>query len=368
MANWNLSPIGNEWQFFGAAGANYPPNLPLNGGFLNTFQGGTNTPIATYANNLGSIQNSPTMQLGPDGRFTGAIWLAAGQGYKFQLTDSTGFQIWMVDNIVGINDAGSGVTSEWIASGVTPTYSSANVFTTSGNTTNIFLPGGNAGLRVKATVTAGQVYGSVISAVFGAATTVTLAMDAGMALDNGLNAVSVGLLSTNDPSVPASIPYAMTWGGLSNFTNANPSTFNANPIVTNPVAFHTHRSINQTSGTTIIFDTVDNQIGGTNYSNSTGVFTAPYNGWYLLTSSIFYQLNSGNQGQVAYLVVNGVNVAGVNGIAQASVATWILDVSSVIFMSSGQTASITPTSLSASNFVVGDTRSSFSGFMLARTS
>jgi hypothetical protein len=352
MATYNLSPIGNEWQFFGAAGANFPPNLPLNGGFLNTFQAGTNTPIATFANNLGSVQNSTTMQLGPDGRFAGAIWLLGGQAYKFQLTDSTGFQIWIIDNIVGVNDTGTGITSEWIASGTTPTYSSATVFTTPGNTTGTFLPGGNAGRRVKATVTAGQVYGSVVSAVFGVSTTVTLSMDTGMILDNGLNAVSVGLLSTNNPSVPSVIPYSVP------ITQTN-----------NAVGFHAHRAAQQTSGTTVIFDTVDTQSGGTNYSISTGLFTAPYTGWYHFDVSIdstnsaggavtnFFTLSQ--SGTVVASGAGGQIPAGIE--IEGGFGTTVL-------MTAAQTISVlSNAALSATLTVNGTVRTSFSGFLLQRT-
>ena len=227
MAAFNFSPIGNTEQFFGAVGANYPPNLPLNGGFLNTFQAGTSTPIATYTSNLGTIQNSPTMQLQPDGRFAGEIWLAAGQGYKFQLTDSTGYQIWVVDNILGINDSASSITSEWIASGFTPTFSNATTFTTAGNTTSTF----QVGRRIKAVVTAGTVYGNISSSTFGVSTTVVLIMDSGMALDSGLNAVSVGLLGESNPSVPAVLKYPVTIGGTQ--TNDNAATGQIGEYLTN---------------------------------------------------------------------------------------------------------------------------------------
>jgi hypothetical protein len=340
MATYNLSPIGNEFQqFFGAAGANFPPNLPLNGGFLNTFQAGTSTPIATFANNLGSIQNSTTMQLGPDGRFAGAIWLLSGQAYKFQLTDSTGFQIWIVDNVSGINDSSQIVSAEWIASGAVPTYSSATTFTTPGNTTTTFQPG----RRVKATVTAGTVYGTVFTSTFGVSTTVVLIMDTGQVLDNGLNLVQVGLLGESNPSIPQILPY-------------------------NTIAFHVHRNAAQTSGTTILFDTVDNQSGGTNYATGTGLFTAPVTGYYLLCHGIHFVQSTGGPTAIgSSILVNGVTVLTSSRPDVPTGNPNFTGGSTIAFMSATQTASITCTSLAANLSVNGGTDCHFSGCLLQRT-
>jgi hypothetical protein len=343
MATYNLSPIGNEFeQFFGAAGANFPPNLPLNGGFLNTFQAGTSTPIATFANNLGSIQNSTTMQLGPDGRFAGAIWLLSGQAYKFQLTDSTGFQIWIVDNVSGINDSSQITNAEWIASGAVPTYSSATTFTTPGNTTGTFQPG----RRVKATVTAGTVYGTVFTSTFGVSTTIVLTMDTGQALDNGLNQALVGLLGESNPSVPQILPY-------------------------NTVFFRAHRSSNQTTGTTAIFDVIDSQTGGTNYSNSTGIFTAPFTGWYHFDCALAVS-NTGGAGIIAgsSITANSVRVAGYTvTIAAGVVGGW--GISTTCPLTAGQTvlcgndSGFTASYILVSGASLGDT--SFCGYLVART-
>lgn len=63
-------------------------------------------------------------------------------------------------------------------------------------------------------------------------------------------------------------------------------------LIQNTTAFHAHLSANQTSGTTIVFDTVDNQTGGTNYANGTGTFTVPVTGWYSVDFYVNYTNNT----------------------------------------------------------------------------
>ncbi len=81
---------------------------------------------------------------------------------------------------------------------LTPSFVSVNSFTVTGDQTAVF----PTQIRVRAAVTAGNVYGTVVSAVFGALTTVTLTMDAGDALDAGLSSVAVGF-SPNESPIPA---------------------------------------------------------------------------------------------------------------------------------------------------------------------
>ena len=92
----NLSPIGNGFQFFTTTG------LPLNGGFLYTYQAGSTTPLATYTDNAGTISNTNPIQLGTDGRPPAEIWLTYGFNYKFVLADSTNAVIQTYDNLYGI--------------------------------------------------------------------------------------------------------------------------------------------------------------------------------------------------------------------------------------------------------------------------
>lgn len=98
MATVFLSPIGNGAQFFTAGG------LPLNGGFINTYLAGTNTPQPTYTTSLGTIANANPIVLGNDGRTTQEIWLTQGITYKFVITDSLSNILGTYDNLYGISD------------------------------------------------------------------------------------------------------------------------------------------------------------------------------------------------------------------------------------------------------------------------
>jgi hypothetical protein len=91
-----LSPIGNGFQFFTTTG------LPLNGGYIYTYQAGSTTPLATYADSAGSALNSNPIQLGTDGRPPNEIWLNSGYSYKFVLADSSNSVLQTYDNLYGI--------------------------------------------------------------------------------------------------------------------------------------------------------------------------------------------------------------------------------------------------------------------------
>ena len=186
MAAFNLAPIGNGFQFF------TPGGVVLFDGYLATYAAGTTTPLATYTTSLGGPEWPTLIPLGTDGRVDGEIWFAAGVAYKFVLIYADGVTpvpncTW--DNLVGINDNSSaGSTFGWQASGFTPIYSGASVFTNAGNSTAVFI----AGTRVQFTVSAGTVYGAVKTSVFsGGATTVTMQMDPGSALDAGLTVANI---------------------------------------------------------------------------------------------------------------------------------------------------------------------------------
>src|SRR5208282_2217697 len=139
--------------------------------------------------NSGATGWATSIPLGTDGRVPGEIWLPAGVAYKFVALAPDGLtpipnSSW--DNIIGINDVSTSF-SQWVASGVTPIYSSTKQFTTAGNTTATF----PAGTRCQFTVNAGTVYGTVSSSSFSVATTVNMVMDPGEALDSGLSSVNV---------------------------------------------------------------------------------------------------------------------------------------------------------------------------------
>ena len=84
---------GAGWQFFDNNG------IPLSGGLLYTYQAGTSTPIATYTNVNGNIQNSNPIVLDSSGRPPNEIWLTTGYGYKFVLNNANNVLIGTYDNI-----------------------------------------------------------------------------------------------------------------------------------------------------------------------------------------------------------------------------------------------------------------------------
>lgn len=86
---------------------------------------------------------------------------------------------------------------EWQMWGDTPTYVSGTQFTVPGNLTSRY----TVGRRVRASVTAGTVYGTITASAFTSLTTVTVALDSG-SLDSGLSEVDVSILNPANPSLP----------------------------------------------------------------------------------------------------------------------------------------------------------------------
>lgn len=80
-------------------------------------------------------------------------------------------------------------SAEWLNLADTPTYINTTSFSIPGNRANVYSPG----RRIRATVSAGTVYGTITASAFGSVTTVTIAADSG-SLDSGLSEVDVGIL------------------------------------------------------------------------------------------------------------------------------------------------------------------------------
>ena len=76
----------------------------LSGGKIYTYQAGTTTPAATYADNLGSAVNSNPIVLDASGRVPQEIWFPVGSKFKFVVKTSTDALIGTYDNIPSIND------------------------------------------------------------------------------------------------------------------------------------------------------------------------------------------------------------------------------------------------------------------------
>ena len=101
-----------------------------------------------------------------------------------------------LNDISGVNDV-SATASEWVT-GPTPTFISATSFSLVGDQTATF----QIGRRIRTTNTGGTVYSRITNSAFTALTTITVVNDSGT-LDSGLSAVSYGLLSASNASIPA---------------------------------------------------------------------------------------------------------------------------------------------------------------------
>lgn len=186
---FSLSPIGNEQQV-DSNGA------PLSGGLIYTYLAGSTTPAPAYTDNTGATPQANPIVLNTLGRPASPIWLTDGVSYKFILTSSAGVQQWTIDNITGVSSS-TPTQDEWVLQSTAPTYISATQFSVPGDQTATF----TVGRRVRAVCTGGVRYGYISVSAFTTLTTVTLVIDSG-SLDSGLSAVSVGLLSSDNSSVP----------------------------------------------------------------------------------------------------------------------------------------------------------------------
>jgi hypothetical protein len=177
---------------------------PLSGAKVFTYAAGSSTKVATFTNAAGTIPQTNPIILDALGYPTnGSIWLAEGTLVKFVLAPSTDTDpptspIRTIDNVQGVNDSSTTV-SQWTASGTAPTYVNATTFTLAGDQTSAFQPG----RREQFTVSAGTVYGDIVSSSYAALTTVVMQMDTGQVLDSGLSAVNHSILLTTPTAIPA---------------------------------------------------------------------------------------------------------------------------------------------------------------------
>lgn len=232
-----LSPLFNTTQFDNNG-------LLLNGGKIYWYAAGSTTPQNTYTDNTGNTANPNPIILNSRGEPPNPIWLTAGLTYKAVLTDSLNNTIRTVDNISGVNDTGGGTTSisEWVDSGLTPSYISSASFSLPGDQTGNF----QIGRRVRAFVSVGTAYGLITNSVYSAPnTTVTVSIDSGsVSIDSGISAAAYGILSYSTPSVPEVIPGLWSINGLIGVNNSGaPSTkmdFTCNAVTV--INSNTHRT------------------------------------------------------------------------------------------------------------------------------
>lgn len=189
-----LSPFGPNPQWVDANGN------PASGYKLFFYAAGSSTKQNTYTDSTGDTANSNPIVLNSLGQPANAIWFTEGLEYKAVLapstdTDPPAAAIWTRDDLSGINDSNS-ATSQWLASGFTPTYVSATQFTVPGDQTSTL----TVDRRVKCTVTAGTVYGYISVSAYTTLTTVTVVLDSG-SLDSGLSAVEIGIITPGNTSL-----------------------------------------------------------------------------------------------------------------------------------------------------------------------
>lgn len=193
-----LSPVFNSQTFIPGT------NTPASGYKLFVYAAGSSTKLASYTDSTGTVQQANPIILNSGGLPANPIWLASGLSYKLVLapstdTDPPASAVLTFDGITGVNDASS-TTSQWQASGVTPTFVSTTSFTVPGDQTNEF----HVRRRAQFTVSAGTVYGSIVSSSFSAPnTTVTMSMDVGTVLDSGLTSVNLSIIRADKDALPA---------------------------------------------------------------------------------------------------------------------------------------------------------------------
>lgn len=189
-----LSPLGNEAQIDSNGD-------PLVGGKIYTYLAGTSTAATTYTDDSGGTPQANPIVLNANGLPDSPIWLTGGASYKFIFKTSADATLRTVDDITGLNDPAQTTTiSEWILYGSAPTYISTTSFSVTGDQTGTF----QVNRRVKTTNTGGTIYSLISASSYSSGTgltTVTVVNDSGT-LDSGLSAVSYGLLSVTNPSIP----------------------------------------------------------------------------------------------------------------------------------------------------------------------
>ena len=210
--------IAPDPQFFDNNG------VPLAGGVLYFYEAGTSNPKAVYADSGETTSLGTSVTLDSSGR--AKIWLDGY--YKVVLNDSLGNLIWTEDNVSSAFSpaaASASNSSQWAVQSDTLTYIGATQFSVPGDKTSAYLVGN----RIQATVTAGTITGTITVAAAGGSpikTTVTVVWDLSQALDSGLSAVSVGIISASAGASPFQIPVGGHLGYLKGFTGCPPLPYN----------------------------------------------------------------------------------------------------------------------------------------------
>ena len=188
MTQMSLMPYFTQ-QFFDSNGD------PLSGGKLYFYEPGTTTDKNVYSDSGGLTTLTNPVILDSSGRTS--IWLNGY--YKVVMHDLDDVEVDSLDNVSGQYYQ---VTSniQWTLQNDALTYIGATQFSVLTDKTATY----EIGRRLKTVVTAGTIYGTVTASTSAGSpvtTTVTVLWDSG-SLDSGLSAVSTGILTVANPSVP----------------------------------------------------------------------------------------------------------------------------------------------------------------------
>lgn len=191
-----LSPVFNDAQLDNN-------QIPMVGGRLFTWNVGSTSKATTHKDAGGVSQHTNPIILNARGEPPAPIYLSDGVTYRMGLAPANDFSdppqslIRDIDTITGVNDPQSALFSEWVPSGLTPTFVSTTSFTVPGDQTTNLHPG----RRIRTSDTGGADFGEIIESVFGSLTTVTVLLDSGV-LDSGLSILSISISSASNTSVP----------------------------------------------------------------------------------------------------------------------------------------------------------------------
>lgn len=179
---------------------------PLSGGKLFVYIAGSSSKATTYTESDGVTPNANPIVLDSRGELPSGCYVETGT-YKLILapaadTDPPASPIWTRDNVSPVNDTAT-VVSQWVSSGIAPTYVSATQFTLSGDQTTAF----HVGRRIRAVGTV-TTYGVITASSYSAPnTTVTVSLDSG-SLDSELSSVLLGILTSVDSAIPHTVASA----------------------------------------------------------------------------------------------------------------------------------------------------------------
>lgn len=176
-------------------------NVPATGGLLFCYRVGSTTKQNTYTDPTASTARTNPIVLDSGGNIpgNGEVWITSTAKFvlaPFNDADPPLSPYWTRDNLPGLNDP-SQAQSEWVSSGLFPTFVSGTSFTLPGDQTLVLTPG----RRIKTINTSGTVYSTILSSIFGIVTTITVANDS-TALDSGLSSLAYGIISPNHDSLP----------------------------------------------------------------------------------------------------------------------------------------------------------------------